>query len=220
MLVLSMTIEEIYREIMRDLDTVKRRSDAEAIILQKQMLRKKLEKEVRTLCFKTQYRNEWQLVFHIDCKGIKKAFYVHTRDSRGMVAYTIEFLDMVDGTMEKYLVKYNSHFFQRYNERMQLGFPDQAKTIKYFFKKNLEYKKGATELIADKLRQVHFVYENGIGIGWQDDAAKAITMKTFVSNDILTNRQRNLAEHITDGAEDEEFSLIIKLENLQKALSA
>jgi len=45
-------------------------------------------------------------------------------------------------------------------------------------------------------------------------------MKTFVSNDILTNRQRNLAEHITDGAEDEEFSLIIKLENLQKALSA
>jgi hypothetical protein len=220
MLVLSMTTEEIYREIMRDLDTVKRRSDMEALILQKQMLRKKLQNEVRTLCYKTQHRNEWQIVFHIDCKGIKKAFYLQTRDHRGMVAYTIEFMDMIDGTTEKYLVKYNSHFFQRYNERMQLGFSDQAKTIKYFFKKNLEYKKGATEIIADKLRNIHFVYENGIGIGWQDDAVKAITMKTFVSNDILTRRQRSLAEHITHGGDDEEFSLIIKLENFQKALSA
>jgi len=82
MIVLSMTTEEIYREIMRDFEIIKRRSYHEGKILQKEMLRKKLQSETRTVCYKTPHCNEWNIIFQMDSIG-----FLNTRKAKMFITF-------------------------------------------------------------------------------------------------------------------------------------
>ncbi len=63
MIVPSMTTEEIFKEMMRDYEIIKRRSHLEGKILHREMWRKGLQ---HSLCYKTPYRNEWTIIFQMD----------------------------------------------------------------------------------------------------------------------------------------------------------
>ena len=217
MIVVSMTTEEVYREIMRDFVSIKSRSHFEGNILQKEMLRKRLQSERRTICYTTPYRNEWTIIFELDPKGIKTAYYLKSYDSKGMVAYMIQFINAGTRQEDKFVIKYTRHFFDRYNERMGLGFTETSKVVKHFFKNNFEYDLGHSEVLSNGIRCTHFIFKEGIGIGWQHDAKKTLQIKTFVSNNTLSASQRSLAEHIKHGGDDDEFKQVVKVKNLLKA---
>lgn len=217
MIVPSMTTEEIYKEIMRDFEIIKRRSPLEGKILHKEMWRKGLQHETRSLCYKTPYRNEWTIIFQMDTRGIKTGYYIKSHDKKGMVAYMIQFLDTGTPEEDKFVLKYAGHFFQRYNERMHLGLTDTSRILKHFFKNNLDHDLGSFEMLDCGVRCMHFIFKEGIGAAWQNDAKKTVHIKTFISNEMLTNSQRSLAEHIKYGGDDDEFYHTIKLKNLDTA---
>ncbi len=217
MIVPSMTTEEIYREIMRDFESIKRRGNLEGKILQKEMLRKNLQGETRSICYKTPYRNEWNIVFQMNAREVKTSFYLKSNDGKGMVAYTIQFLHTGTANEDRFVVKYSGHFFDRYNERMSLGLTEGSKVVRYFFKNNFDYDLGQSGILANGIRSTHFIFKKGIGIGWQNDVEKTLHIKTFISNDMLTENQGSLAEHIKYGGDDDGFYQTIKVENLKKA---
>lgn len=210
MILPTMNPEEIYREIMRDFEVIKRRGQGSGDLFRREMLRKKLQHEKRAITFKTDHLNEWQIVFSLWPKEIKTAYYLKGWDKIGKVAYIIHFINE-----EKFVVKYNTHFFKRYNERMNLGLTEPDKIIKHFFKNNFEHHMGQTEALDDGTRYTTFIYENGMGIGWEDETKKTIHIKTYISNQILTKRQQSLAEHIKNGDDDAEFCQVIKMKHMR-----
>ena len=212
MIVTTMTAEEIYREIMRDLESVKRKGNAAGRIFQQEMLRKKIPYEMRTVSYKTAQWNEWQIIIRIYPDNIYTSFYLKGWDDVGMVAYTILFIR--DGE-DKFVIKYNSHFFKRYNERMNLGLTEPAKTLRHFFKNNYESEIAETQLLDDGTRALNFILKYGMGIGWQDDAKKMIQIKTFIGKETFTKKQQSLVEHIKNGLT---FYQILKPEHMKNKI--
>ena len=192
MLVETMNALEVHRELITDLEYVQRKGKIESEILRKAMLRKKQQLETCAITYKTPRRNDWNLILQIRPDFIKVAFYIKGWDRRGLVAYSIQFADLGTPQEDKYIVKYSAHFFQRYNERMLLGFSDSGKVIKHFFKRNFDYEVGQSELLEDGTMLVHFVFKEGIGIGWKDVDRKTLHFKTFIANSTLTRKQQSL----------------------------
>lgn len=58
MIIPTMNPEEIYREIMRDFEVIKRRGQGSGDLFRREMLRKKLQHEKRAITFKTDHLNE------------------------------------------------------------------------------------------------------------------------------------------------------------------
>lgn len=217
MIVLSMKPEEIYREIMRDFVSVYRKAYTEGMILLQERRRKKLAHLFRIITYKTPHLNQWQIIISSDTIGIKRGFYLKSRDSRGMAVYMIQFVDADTHAEEKLVMKYNQHFFDRYNERMGLGLTDTSKVIAHFFKYNLDSAMGETEMLDNGISALHFVYPQGMGIAWKDVARKTIHVKTFIPNETLGKRLLTVAEHIKNSGDDEEFIIQVRRENIDKA---
>ena len=217
MIVLSMKPEEIYQEVMRDFVSIKRKAHTEALILHQERQRKKLPNLFRIISYKTPHHNQWQIILSAEALGIKKGFYLKSRDSRGLAVYMIQFVNFGTHEEEKYVMKYNQHFFDRYNERMGLDLKDTSKVISRFFKYNLESELGESEILDNGICAVHFVFPEGIGIAWKDVARKTIHIKTFIPNEMMGKKLLGLAEHIKNSGDDSEFLFEVKLENLYKA---
>ncbi len=217
MIVLSMKTEEIYQEIMRDYISVKRKGYTEGMMLNQERRRKKQATLFRIVSYKTPHLNQWQIVISADAIGIKRGFYLKSRDSRGLAVYMIQFLNGGTHEEEKFVIKYNQHFFDRYNERMGLGLSETSRVIAHFFKYNLEYVMGETEMLENGICALHFVFPQGMGIGWKDVARKTIHVKTFIPNETMSKKLLSLAEHIKNSGDDSEFFIKVKTENIDKA---
>jgi len=212
-----MKTEEIYQEIMRDYISVKRKAYTEGMMLNEERRRKKQATSFRIVSYKTPHLNQWQIVISADAIGIKRGFYLKSRDSRGLCVYMIQFINGGTHEEEKFVMKYNQHFFDRYNERMCLGLTDTSRVIAHFFKYNLDSDMGETETLENGICAVHFVYPQGMGIAWKDAARKTIHIKTFISNETMSKKLLSLAEHIKNSGDDNEFFINIKRENVDKA---
>lgn len=215
MVVASMTIEEIYKEVMNDLESVQRKGHAQAIVFQNEMKRKNLDHEVRVVSYKTAQFNEWNIMLAIERDRIKKMYYLRTNDNVGTVAYVIQFFTESD---EKFLIKMNTHFFKRYNERLHLGLTKPADVIKHFFKHNFDNDQGASEMLPNGQRLVQFVYGTGVGIGWQDDAKKVVHVKTFIANETLNKTQKSLTEFIKAHEDGEQFETVLDVKHLRNTI--
>jgi hypothetical protein len=211
MIVPAMTYKEIYHQLMEDYEALSRKAYAQAIIFQKEMLRKKLRCEVRVVTYKTAQHNEWNIIFRIFTNDVEKIGYLRTYDKVGPVTYHIMFYE--DNT--KHLIKQNTHFYQRYNERMKLNLSKPADVIKHFFKHNMELSLGLTEVLENGQKLMQFVYTGGMGIGWFSEEAMMVHMKTFISNDILTAKQKNLVDFIKHHEDGEEFEQVINRKHLK-----
>jgi hypothetical protein len=218
MITATMTPEEIYREIMRDYKSLRNKGNVTGKIFQKEMKRKKIQHEFRSLSYKTPQHNEWQILFHLYTNYINTAFYIKAWDKIGISAYNIQFRNQDEESEDYFIIKFNTHFFKRYNERMVLGLTEPSKILAHFFKNNFDFYIGQSELFDDGTRYIHFIFEEGIGIGWQDDVKKTTHMKTFISNKTLNEKQLSLAEHIKKGNDTEEFQIVIKQKNMQNKI--
>ena len=218
MIVPTMKAGEVYAEVMRDFQILCKKAYITGIHFQKELLRKKLQHEMRCLKFKTPYHNEWDLLFRLNAAGIDRAFYIKSLDRFGTVAYNIQFRNEGKENEEKFLIKYNTHFFNRYNERMNLHFNETAQVIKHFFRNNFDFDIGESQLIEDGTGYIHFIFKEGMGIGWQEDATKTIHIKTFISNKTLNGKLLSLAEHIKNGDDDDEFKITIRRENIKNKI--
>jgi hypothetical protein len=215
MIVPAMNIDEVYRQVMDDYNEMYRKAAAQSNFLRLDMMRRKLDHEVKVITCKTTRNNNWNIMFRIFTHGVQLVFYLRSNDKRGPVTYNIQFLK---ATGEKQVIKHNTHFFQRFNERLKLNLKSPADTIKHFFKYNLEYELSQTEPLPNGRKLVQFIYTSGIAIGWQDETGKLVHVKTFVSTDMLTTQQKSLADFIRYHKDGEQFELEVKLKHMKDEL--
>jgi len=215
MIVPSMTVSEVLTEMLRDFESIRLKSRIEGQLLYKEMVRKGLKQQAVSTSYKSSRRNDWNMVYLLAPVGIKTFFYVKAADKLGIAVYSLMFENTSKPDEKISLMKYYKHFFDRYNERMVLGFTEISKTIKYFFKKNSEFTLGSTEEIENGLSSCHFVYDEGMGISWKNESQRTYHLKTFVSNEMFTTTQQQLAHHLLQH-EPDEFYHIVKLEHLRK----
>lgn len=97
----------------------------------------------------------------MDAIGIKTGYYLMSNDSKGMVAYIIQFLRTGTPDEDKFVMKYSGHFFDRYNERMVLGLTGASKVVKHFFKNNFDYDLGKSKVI-NGIRCMHFILKKAL----------------------------------------------------------
>jgi len=211
MLLQTMNLHEVYHELITDYQTVNRKGAIQAPLLWRQMKRNHKKQEVCSITYKTMRRNEWNIVFRLTGEYIKTLYYLRSRDHKGPVAYNIYFQN-TDAERQLYVVKYTTHFFERYNERMALGFIDTSKIIRHFFKNNFEFEQGQSNELYDGARLTNFVFEDGIATGWKDEEKKMICLKTFIANNTLTKNQQMLVDSIKN---NRSYSLSINAAHLQ-----
>lgn len=217
MIVPSMTVNEVLKELVRDFECIRRKSSVQGKLLQKEMLRKGMKQQTVSISCKTSRRNDWNIVFQMSSQDIKTSFYVKAADKVGVVVYSFIFENVGTANEEIYLLKYYKHFFDRYNERLALDFTETSKTIRYFFKKNFDFDLSTTPQIENGLCCCHLAYSDGLGISWKNEEQKTYHLKTFVSSDMFTKNQQQMVDYMrNDDLED--FSCIIKLAHLRKVV--
>jgi hypothetical protein len=215
MIVPFMTPNEVYKEVMNDYEYVSRKSLTQVQLAQKEMLRKGIEQQSFSITCKTPRRNEWNILCKATREGTKKSYYIKSADKVGLVAYSLLFNHRDTGEMDIYLMKYYKHFFDRYNQRMALGFNETSKTIKHFFKNNFEFTLGETDIIENNIACSPLIFAEGLGMSWKNEDQKTYHVKTFVAAHMFTTGQRELVQNLTN---DEEGWFTIKLEHLKKAV--
>lgn len=203
MIVPSMKLEEVLAEMMSDFDSVTRKSKTMSNLFQKEMFRKKKSHEIRFITYKSAHYNEWSVVFRIFKGYIHTAYYIETVCNSGKVAYALEFRN---NEKEIWLMKYNSHFFKRYRERSQPDITDTAHLIKHFFKYNLDTDLGESQEFDDGTRLVQNVTNEGLCIGWEENAKKVVHFKTFLPHHMLSKQQQSLVEYIRTNNDEDLFA--------------
>lgn len=219
MIVQSMNGLEVYSEIMKDYKCIKKRIANEGIFLQKAMLRKKLKKESRCINYITPTRNNWTIIFQIEPYSIKTSYYLRTFDKKGPGIYTLQFMYDENEVTDLFLLKYSYHFFERYNERMHLNLTDGKKIINHFLKNNFHCNRAQSDILLEDIRYNHYVFKDGIGLGWSKETKKIIFMKTFITNEMLTKHQKILNSQIKNCLEDCFIYKNIKFKHLKRAIS-
>lgn len=93
---------------------------------------------------------------------------------------------------DKIMTVYNGHFFNRYNERLNLELPDSLAAVKHFFKHNVD----VTYTLTDQ-QGGDFVIgfcRDGFELGEFQHNATWLVMKTFVSKDMMRADQDEMAK--------------------------
>jgi hypothetical protein len=214
-LIPSMTPEEMRDELLRDYDTVYRKAWSHGLILQKEMIRNHKKSEIRTINYKSIHNNNWTIINDIQLEYIDLCFYVEMNDINGKAAYSIYFHKSTD---EKGMNKFNPHFFKRYHERCKSHIVKPSEAIRQFFKHNSKYEYGHIETESGGSTYIHFVFPEGIGIGWYFEDKRIVHMKTFIPHSMLTEKQEKIVEFIKRHNDSEEFQLDVKEEHLKNKL--
>lgn len=143
---------------------------------------------------KTASKNNW-LIFlrkkpseknYNGIKSITGAAMVYYRNALGLRVF--------NPVHEKIMVVYNGHFFNRYNERLNLNLADSIDIVKHYCKHNADVTLTLTEQKGGDF--VMGFCRDGIELGeYQHDAAWLV-MKTFVSNDMMRPDQDEVAKNL------------------------
>jgi hypothetical protein len=189
MLVPSMTWEEIIAEVNGDYISLLKLMNYKIKNIGFRMRRLGEIRFTETYHMKTEKMNEWTVILNISPFTSEFCFYLVSYDRHGIVAYKIA--QEGEGFM---LVKFNSHFFKRYRERMNLKVVKPEQVIKHFFKNNIDEKHATSDEHANGARLAFFSYPNGMGVGRFDSEKNVVHMKTFITRELFNEQQKRMFE--------------------------
>jgi hypothetical protein len=131
-------------------------------------------------------KNKWYLI--VTCKEGRISFnpYVISYDHVGIIA-----LNFLFGFQTHKVMYFNTHFFKRYRERLQLNIEKPEDLVKYFFRKNAVMLPSYYPM-EDGTSQLFCWLGNGVGLGkhFQDAKGEIHQFKTFVDNSLLREDQK------------------------------
>jgi hypothetical protein len=89
---------------------------------------------------------------------------------------------------------YNAHFFNRYNERLNLGLKKQADIIVHF----LKYNHDVYDVLLPEKNQINVIgyCRDGMLMGQLFENRKWLVWKTFINRDIAREQQLNLEDRL------------------------
>lgn len=188
MIVPSMNLEEIFKEVMDDHISILKLFTVKLQIQAAVMKRTHNYRWVETLRIKSKRNNEWRVAINFRPGVQEVAIYVKAYDKSGLVAYSVNVL----GDQIPLLVKYTGHFLKRYNERMNLGLTKPEEVLKHFFKNNTNIIPSCSEEeMTDGGRLSFFSFPSGIGLGRFYPEQLTVHIRTFIAGQTLSKNQRD-----------------------------
>ena len=211
MIVPTMSLAEVHHEMLYDFEAVQRKACAQSKLMQQQMARKGLKHEQQCLKYTSARKTEWTILYNIFTNNIRYVIFTEATDKRGKVAYQFLFDPL---NHENGIVKYNTHFFQRYRERQHPHLHNPSDIIRHFFKHNFECHIGQTQELKDGRRLTSYVFTEGVGMGWMNKDKRLVNLKTFMPHHMLSNKQQSFADFIVNYKDGDEFEMTLKNESI------
>lgn len=205
MIVTTMSLPEIYNEVIRDFDSVKRRSNGAMKALQSEVFRTKQFVTTRYIEYVTKSHNKWNIQVRTTRKDVGFSYFIRSYDTAGLIAFNV--VEDAERT-KKILVKYSTHFFKRYNERMKLNETNMEKLVRRYFKfnSNTDHKMGKINGFEDGTAQTYLPGNEGVALGWLDQEKNLLCIKTFVTNEMLKGEQIDFVKQLRGDAPEEPIS--------------
>jgi hypothetical protein len=201
MIITTMTLPEVYHEVMRDYDSVQRRCKSALKTLESEMQRSQQFATTRHYEYISPAKNRW--LIQVKTNRVEGhhdiSYFIRSYDNYGLIAFSV-----LDNGVSKCLVKYSTHFLKRYNERMKMNESNMERLVRTYFKKNMMAgcKVGEVCGFEDGTNQVYIPGKEGVALGWHDEAKNLMCIKTFVRNDMLKGNQVEFV-NILKGYSDE-----------------
>jgi hypothetical protein len=189
MIIPTMTLEEIQKEISKDFPILDRKVN---YVIHD--LIKKLSKDAKKRGFVqffdycSKYKNNW--IYRVSIKkkesGFEAMLLYHSGKGHAAIAVT----------RELNLIYHTGHFFERYNERCKLGLKTLNDIIRAYMNENNIYHFEEGEEIAPDIFTMFCVIPSGIVLGTYNKKLDFVKANTFVPNDMITKKQRELYEEL------------------------
>lgn len=192
MIVPSMTLEEIKEEIRKDYPILKRKSEYVAKKMRRTLRPARRQEIIRLFDYTSKYKNTWIYLVNVSKKHYKMKYLVYYYGHRGLTA-----LQLGRGDQLMYCT---AHFFQRYNERLQLNLTLPVDILHTFMEDGHLYQFEHLEEVEPGIFKTFGAARSGVVLGMYNEGLNLYKANTFLTNDMLrgdqVERQAYLAEKL------------------------
>ena len=204
MLVPAMNLVEIKKEIEKDSPILFRKIGYVAKKIDRHLKKnKKITEFSEVYEYYSKYKNYWLYKLFLKDKVLKYEAMIVYNDIKGHSAIAV-----VD---KNHLVYHTSHFFMRYNERLNLGLNNFKDIIKEFMKENEIYRFQQLEEIEPGIHKMFCILPSGVILGTFYKGLNIVKANTFISNDMLRNDQIKMKINLTYTIVEDRHTLGIKI---------
>ncbi len=194
MLVPSMTLEEIRREVEKDYPILLRKTSYVLIKIAKRLSIAQKEKGfVQFFEFCSKYRNHWIYRTIITKKQSFVSSLLLYHNGRGHVAIAV--------TQHRDIIYYTAHFFKRYNERRKLNLKTNDEIYHTFLNENIFFKFEKLQEVEPGIFKIFCVIDSGIVLGMYNSHLHIVKANTFISHDMLRKDQLALKRKLINELE-------------------
>ncbi len=181
MLVPSMTMKEIRKEIEKDFPSV---------IHHASVVQDNLMKNHRQL-FNRRIVHVGDMVSNQKNNWIYKIVLKRKLQTTNFLAYYFNDIGLsaVEATVGPYMLFFTTHFFKRYNERLKLNLVNPYDILHHYMKWHSVYQFKTVKKITENLVEVFGVNEQGALLGTLDTELNFYKINTFITNEMLKGEQ-------------------------------
>ncbi len=182
MIVQAMSYDEIVKELLSDVDVVKRKAEYSLNEVRRILIKTKAYPFVKAYDYLTpKTKNNWIYVLEINSKHdsfVTPVNYHYT--DIGLRA------GMVTSSSE--VIFYTGHFFTRYAEREELNLPNSLDKMKSFFTLNPHINYQTSRKLEEGVFEIFGTVKTGVVLG-KKIAHNIIVCNTYLSNEMLKGNQ-------------------------------
>ncbi len=182
MLVPAMNLAEIRKEIDKDFEIVVRKSLFVLKDLKKEHAPLRQKRIIKVYDYFSKFKNNWIFKWDVDKKVTLPVYLVWYIGDRGLTA-------IQTFPNQRGLFYYTSHYFKRYNERLNLEINDPKKLLHIFMQNHLAYTFQFLEEIAPGVWKFFAYTKNGVALGTYIQSQDYYKMNTFITHDMLKGNQ-------------------------------
>ena len=190
MLVSTMNVDEVCRELLLEWEPVSKRGLSLAALFNDELKRKHLTKGAKTTQYVSPRNNTWLFIFtRTDGTHVNPVLYFYNES--GITAYHIAYR-----REHRLIIIQTGHFFKRYHERLALDMIKPLEVVKYYFRHNDTYQPAISHTADEHSCLCMTEVNGGAALGYYIEEKNYLCMKTFVSHEMLGKSQKNILECI------------------------
>ena len=200
MIVPSMTLEEIRKEIIKDFPILFRKVGYVEHDLKKRLTKKQIDDGfTKFYDYNSKYKNQWIYRIRFCKKEVETTVMLHFFDGKGYGGISV--------TSDFVIVYQTGHFFKRYNERLKLNLIHLKDIMIAFMNENMVYEFSPYSEPLPGIFSVFGKVKSGTVFGTLNEKLRIIKVNTFLPNDMLNQKQKDLLRQLNE-AEPTSFSQI------------
>ncbi len=189
MLIPTMTLHEIRKDLDKDYPSVKNKAAHMAHKVARVFGPGKDKSVIRFFEYCSFNKNKWIYKVQINKKQEQFQLFTYYYNNKGLNAFSL--LEQFD-----YLLHFTGHFFQRYNQRLRLNLVQPNDVIRAYMEENVSYTFYKRKVISKGITKIFCLTERGIILGTQDDNTKVYHMNTFIPYFMLGNKKIKVIEEM------------------------